>query len=314
MRSFWTDLKRGLRHWVKPTLDTTRVERVYHHFDEPCHYREYLERCQAATPEEVPWEIARTVRERGFEHLRVMSVEQAAQLREMVVTRAHVAPLRKSAGMVNRLHLDDSGLEERLLNAVLPPSVAEKIRAFFGSEFFVYWFTVTRALPVREQTRNSFLWHCDRGPQAHLKLLIYLNGTREHGGNTEFTDLETTRRMAATGYIFGSMDDRLEDLGALARRAGIEFRPVAREIAAGEGILFQPARVLHRGLLPETTPRDVVTLCLLPSPVPWREAWAQGTGSDPETDDKWHDDALDLWRGLPPSAGEDASAVAAPHL
>ena len=189
MRSFWTDLKRGLRHWVKPTLDTTRVERVYHHFDEACHYREYLERCQAATPEEVPWEIARTVRERGFEHLRVMSVEQAAQLREMVVTRTHVAPLRKSAGMVNRLHLDDPGLEERLLNAVLPPSVAEKIRAFFGSEFFVYWFTVTRALPVREQTRNSFLWHCDRGPLVegfdgqvvHIFALQGILRIRRHG-------------------------------------------------------------------------------------------------------------------------------------
>jgi hypothetical protein len=40
---------------------------------------------------------------------------------------SRVMALRKSAGMVDRLHLDDRGLEVGLLSAVLPPSVAEKI-------------------------------------------------------------------------------------------------------------------------------------------------------------------------------------------
>ncbi len=304
MSSLWADIKRGMRPWgKKPTLDASRIERIHHHFDEVCHYQEYLERCQTATPEEIPQEPARMVQERGFEYLRVMGTSQAARFRETIIRLARLETFRKNADMVERFHLDDPGLEDELLSAVLPPSVEEKIRAYFGSEFLVYWFTVTRALPVREQTRNSFLWHCDKGPQAHLKLLTYLNGTLEHGGNTEFADLETTRRMAATGYLFGKVDDRLEDLGVLAQSAGIEFRSVAREIEAGEGILFQPTGVLHRGRLPDTAPRDVVTLCLLPSPVPWREARGQGTGSDAATDEKWHGDALELWRRLAPGVG-----------
>lgn len=307
----WTAMKRGLRHWVKPALDTSRVERVYHRFDEVSGYREYLQRCQAASLAPMSPEPTQVLRERGFEHLRVLPAEEAVQLRETLLARTYPETSRKNTGIMARLHLDDAELEARLLSTVLSAPVADRIRAFFSSEFLVYWYTITRALPARALSRHSFLWHCDKGPQAHLKLLVYLNGTREHGGNTVLVDLETSRRMTATGYVFGHVDDRCEDLGALAHRAGIDFNPVVRALEAGEGLLFQPACVLHRGLLPETGQRVVVTLCLLPSPIPWHQARSRGIGIDPVTDGKWHRNALALWQRLAPGAEEHATATAA---
>jgi hypothetical protein len=62
----------------------------------------------------------------------------------------------------------------------------------------------------------------------------------------------------------------------------------------GDGVIFQPAMVLHRGVGPTMAPRYVVTLCLLPSPVPWQQALARGAFSDLAMDEKWYRHATEL--------------------
>ena len=83
-----------------------------------------------------------------------------------------------------------------LLDAVLTPEVDAMLTGFFASEYLVYWISVTVTPPDPERQTVSFRWHCDKGPAAHLKLLVYLNGTPEHGGNTEFIDLADTEGVA----------------------------------------------------------------------------------------------------------------------
>jgi hypothetical protein len=141
---------------------------------------------------------------------------------------------------------------------------------------------------VPELGLNSFRWHCDRGPRAHLKLLFYLNDWSEHGGGTAFLDLETTRRIAASGYVFAPVKTRVADLGPIAQECGVDCAPWLEEMKAGEGILFQPASVLHRGRISTTGPRHVVTLCLLPSPIPWREAQERDVLVRDDAEGKWH--------------------------
>lgn len=87
---------------------------------------------------------------------------------------------------------------------------------------------------------------------------------------------------------------RTESLNELAAMAGTELRAYDHHPQAGDAVLFQPARVLHSGITPKHGPRYVLTLCLLPSPVPWREALARGMQIDLRTDSLWHDDARQL--------------------
>ena len=78
--------------------------------------------------------------------------------------------------------------------------------------------------------------------------------------------------MAKTGYTFGPVKERVEDLGPIAARHGIEIHPKQFSIRAGQGILFEPAQLLHRGLPPSKAPRKIMQILILPSPLPWREA------------------------------------------
>jgi hypothetical protein len=73
---------------------------------------------------------------------------------------------------------------------------------------------------------------------------------------------------------------------------------------AGEAVLFQPARLLHRGISPTRGPRLTVTLCLLPSLVDCRRALRAGAMSDFAIDEMWHDDATQFLAGLQRRLGE----------
>jgi hypothetical protein len=74
--------------------------------------------------------------------------------------------------------------------------------------------------------------------------------------------------------------------------AGHQLSTHLRARDAGEAALFQPGRVLHRGVSPTRGDRLTATLCLLPSPVHWQRAFECETLSDLAVDEKWHDDAL----------------------
>ena len=116
----------------------------------------------------------------------------------------------------------------------------------------------------------SFSWHCDGGPTKHLKVLLYLNGSDEHGGNTRFLDRATTDAFKKIGYVFCDIDHRLDDLAALAGEHGIAYRPLEAPMRTGEAILFEPANVLHKGVWPTRAPRYLLQICIVPSPMPWR--------------------------------------------
>jgi hypothetical protein len=199
---------------------------------------------------------------------------------------------------VESFPIDDAEFIEELLTSALTPEVDDRATRFFGSEYLVYWFVVNGAMPLPDENRNAFLWHCDTGPRAHLKLLVYLNSAEEHGGNTAFLDIEATRKLARSGYIFGSLAERREDLSSLAEGVGSRFEPKSWSVKAGEAFLFQPANVLHRGVMPSGDPRYVLHILLLPSPVPWKEALRRKVMIDITRDEKWHRDARELVRGL----------------
>jgi hypothetical protein len=295
--------RRLLRKVFKPWLDPGRAERVYREFDEERGFRAYHELCRAAFTRE-PKAPTAPINETGFEYLEVMSQARADDLLRRATATAPVTYLKKDTRDLEGFRVRDPRLVEEILSAALPEVVDDRAVRFFGSEYLVYWFTLARTAPAAEQESVSFRWHCDKGPRGHLKLLVYLNASDEHGGNTALLDLAGTARVAGTGYPFGPAARRSGDLAVLSRLAGSELRECRRALRAGDGLLFQPASVLHRGISPQRGPRVVLTLCLLPSPIHWREAFRRGAMSDLAEDDKWPGHASELLQSLGlPAAG-----------
>ncbi len=165
---------------------------------------------------------------------------------------------------------------------------------FFESEYLVHWALLSRNPIAGERGIVSFKWHCDKGPARHLKLLFYLNGSEEHGGNTEFIEIDGSTRVAEKGYLFGRTRKRTREISVLSKLAGYELRSKMKPIRAGEAVIFPPATVLHRGISPTRSARSVLTLCILPSPVHWTEAFERGVICDLSQDAKWpkHADRL----------------------
>jgi hypothetical protein len=277
----------------KRRLDPAWLAKIERRYEVKGGYRAYHQWCQERSAC-AQADAAAPIAQKGFEHLRVMPGEAAAEIERNVLERFETRPGAEKSAHLSLFDIDDSAFERDLLERVLTSEVDRRARAFFGSEYFVYWYHVSRSVPVDALGLNSFRWHCDRGPRAHLKLLFYLNGSEAHGGGTAFLDLEATRGIAASGYVFAPVRTRLADLRPLALAHGVEYAPWQPEMKAGEGILFQPAGVLHKGELSTTGARHVVTLCMLPSPIPWRAAHERRDLLRSGADDKWHEHASQL--------------------
>jgi hypothetical protein len=233
----------------------------------------------------------------GYELFQVIAPEVAASLRRRLDTDYECVFTRAKSPHKQVYQIDDPGFDRELLEQVVTPALDERAVRYFGSEYFIYWYSVSRSIPTPTLLRNSFRWHCDNGPEHHLKLLLYLNDYEEHGGGTELLDMATTQRIAKTGYVFAPVRTRVEDLSSHAKRVGAAYEPWGPELKGGEGILFPPVRTLHRGQIPLHGPRVVVTLCLLPSPIPWREAFDRG-GIPSLDEGKWHAHAAEIQERL----------------
>ena len=193
----------------------------------------------------------------GMEKLPVLAPEDCAVVRRMIDL--------KSPFLSNRLYL------RALLEKILTGDVDNRITDYFGSEYLPLWCRTYRNDPGDEQG-VSFRWHCDGGPSKHLKLLLYLNGSEEHGGNTQFLNRDTTAAFKSIGYVFCDINERLGDLSPLSREHGIPYQPLRARVSEGDAILFEPANILHKGIWPTKAPRYLLQICIVPSPVPWRDA------------------------------------------
>ncbi|MEO5882398.1 MAG: hypothetical protein ABIQ06_08275 [Caldimonas sp.] len=290
-------LMRKAKRWFEPALDPTRVDRVFEEFDLRRGYAAWHARCRAALtrPLSVP-ALPGPVVQDGFAVQKVMAPEMAAELLTAASADQPAGRLKRDSAKLEGYSLDNPALVKRLVESALTEQVDVSCLEFFRSEYFVYWTTLSRTAPVDGPASVSFSWHCDRGPRAHLKLLVYLNDRSEHGGGTSYLDLASSDAVARTGYVFARGRRRTGSLDELSRLAARPLAAYEHLPRAGDAVLFQPSRVLHRGVTPHLGPRYVLTLCLLPSPVPWRSALERSAQIDLRTDPIWHDDARELAR------------------
>lgn len=278
----------------KPELDESRAQRVYREYDIGRRYGEYHAHCQARFKRELESAPGTALQQRGFEYFTPLDETEAGGWRRELQENYSSGLIKKNSKHLEGFHVTDAVRVEELLVQVLAGSLDQRIMEYFNSEYLLHWVTFSVTRQAREQESVSFRWHCDKGPSTHLKLIVYLNPSAEHGGNTEFIDLEGSEAVARRGYLFGWSKSRSSDIRHLSRIAGRELTPEASPLRAGQAVLFQPARVLHRGLSPDRGDRLVMTLCILPSPVHWKIAWQSGTLFDLAVDEKWHQDAMGI--------------------
>ncbi|MBI2970618.1 MAG: hypothetical protein HYY36_07735 [Gammaproteobacteria bacterium] len=285
-------------------MDPSRVERVFNEFDERRGYHNYHDFCQARFTRTIPEEKDFPLADSGFQVVEVMDRTHAGHLLERAVAESRLGFLKRDTRKLKGYRIQDQTVMETLFSSALPARVDALAARFFRSEYLIHWFTLSRTAPGKKPASVSFQWHCDKGPRAHLKLLVYLNDAEEHGGGTAFVSLRETAQLAKSGYLFGRGRRRSTDLAYLSRLAGCELHPHACTVRAGEGILFQPARVLHSGITPSRGHRFVLTLCLLPSPVHWKKALRCGTLSDLTREPLWHAHASELAQEMGFGTGE----------
>ena len=291
MRSF-------LARIAGPGIGSQRAARVYSEYDGQRGYAAYASLCQKALTRELPASDDGMLSNQGFAHLNLMGPAAARALREQIEAEHSLSPVKKDDKNLLGFRITDPQQLEPLLRKLIRPEADAQFLRYFRSEYLVHTITFALTPQAEEQPLVSFRWHCDKGPRKHLKMIVYLNATEEHGGNTEFIDLEDTARVARRGYLFGWSRTRTGDLRRLSRIAGQPLRSHSRPMGAGDAAIFQPALVLHRGLSPARGDRFAVTLCLLPSPVPWQEALKRGALTDLALSEKWHRHANDLLRRL----------------
>ena len=271
-----------------------RFDGTLRSFDRKRGYEQWHRYCRSARGRHAPApsvEEDRRLRETGVLRLPVLSPPQAGRTLERLRARASRIDARSGAH-AETFAVSDGAAAAEAFEQVFGGPVDRAIGAWFGSEYLIYWWTLGRA-HSGQAAQRSFLWHCDKGPTSHLKLLLYLNPTAEHGGATEFIAKPATRAIGRTGYVFGPVNERRSDIRPLAETAGIAFETISCDMAAGEAVVFEPARVLHRGILPRTGPRWVLTFCLLPSPLPWKTVFTR-TGGLVTDDFAWRPHASEL--------------------
>ena len=280
--------------FYKPELDADRAQRVYRQYDTDRRYGEYHAHCQARFKRELEAAPGTALQRQGFEYFTPMDEIEALRRRQELQKNYSSSLIKKDSKHLEGFHVADIAWVEELLALTLAGPLDQRIVEYFKSEYLLHWVTFSVTRQAREQQSVSFRWHCDKGPRAHLKLIVYLNATEEHGGNTEFIDLEGSEAVARNGYLFGWSKSRSSDIRHLSRIAGRELLSHASPLRAGQAVLFQPVRVLHRGLSPDRGDRLVMTLCILPSPVHWKLALQSGTLFDLAVDEKWHKDAMGI--------------------
>ncbi len=275
----------------RSALDTRRFEATIRDYDEVRGYGDWHRRCQAAY--DGPADLIGPLDDQGVERVRVLEPARAADALDQLRAASRGCLETKSRYYSERHEITDRALLDGLFGESFSGPLDAKITNWLASHYMIFWWNLSTAMPRRKAER-AFLWHCDSGPSRYLNLLIYLNPTAEHGGGTEFLDRSTTDAIAESGYIFGPTRKRKADLANIARAWGIAIQPIQFDLDAGEGILFQPSRVLHKGLLPDRGERWTLAFCLLPSPVPWRIVHDRTGSTGPAQDYSWFTQAQAL--------------------
>ena len=188
----------------------------------------------------------------------------------------NLLPAELCQSLIEEFEGDPEGIQhesvaEVLLTQVFTDEIDAHIRSYFGSEYCVFWWSIYKIESTDEETGYSTKWHCDGGPEKHLKVITYLNGFDEHGSDTAYLDKEATDKLKEVGYIFASVEKRSLNIEPLCKKLNVDYQPMGVKPAAGDTIIFNPFEIAHRAKTPVPgKPRYALNFCLVPSEIHWK--------------------------------------------
>ncbi len=234
-------------------LNPLNAYTLRYYFDHEHKFAEQWRKCQVKYKQRVYDSFS------GVEKLKILSGRQCAEIRELIYTDS--PSLKDFYSRIN------------ILSHVFTPEVDSRIKAYFRSNYAPIWCKFYANQPEGSGGKEpAFSWHQDGGPAKHLKLLVYLNSSEESGGNTLFINQQETTLFEEIGYTFCPVELRVKDMSEMAELYKIDFNPITLDVKEGEGFLFEPSNVLHKGIWPSKATRYIIQICLLPSALSWREA------------------------------------------
>ena len=284
-------------HWTK--LDPKRTQAARAHFDLTGRYDLWQAHCRQQFRRKAP-STSSELASKGVEVVRLLSAAEASDVKVLLLSNSEqFSATKKGIDYADVMRFKDSEFLRPIIEKILNSAIDAKITSVFESEYYVHSLVANRTMPAKVSKR-SFLWHCDRGPKNFLKINMFLDATSEHGGTTEFLDLESSEGFEDAGYTFGANARRVADIASVARKFGGSVNVIHPQLDAGEAFMFFPSRSLHRGYLPNRGIRHMLSLVLLPSPIHWTEAWEKTseTGYHLNTLATFPDNAEDLYAEL----------------
>ena len=205
----------NLRNFFERTFDARRVKRNHDEYDHRRCYQDYHAYCcRHASSREGFHSLASeaSIEQHGLVPINgLLAPAIARELLENAIEVGELSLLKKNSRDLIGYRLRDITSVTRLLESVISDRVDTLSRTYFGCEYLVHWFMIAMTPPTRRPASVSFLWHCDKGPRAHLKLMVYLNDADEHGGGTAFLDRNDSAAVEASGYLFGAAKKRTAD-------------------------------------------------------------------------------------------------------
>ena len=233
------------------TLDPSATMRIRKLYEEELGYTNYLEFCRKSKPK-TPIEL-----ENGYSKLTMLEEKDCLEIIDLIDKDDTI--------------LLDQDFRIEVLEKILREGVDDRIAGYFESNFAPIWCRFQKASPDQDIWPPSFKWHCDGGPIKHLKILLYLSSSEESGGNTIFLSKEETDEFRRIGYVFTELDKRLEDLSYLAEVFSVGYNPFMFDINRGEGLLFEPFNLLHKGIKPTLKNRYIMQICFIAAATDWKD-------------------------------------------
>jgi hypothetical protein len=152
---------------------------------------------------------------------------------------------------------------------IIGQRIAEVVECYFKSDFKIYNMSFYRTVPDTGAPATSFLWHFDNSPDEEIKLMVYLDDVTEETGAFRFKSLKVSEEARRRGFW------HRDDYAKAQPIFDDESSTVVAEGGPGTAILFRQGRVVHKATAPHYLHRDVVTMVIIPSLMPWREHYAR---------------------------------------
>lgn len=109
-----------------------------------------------------------------------------------------------------------------VVHRILRRQIVATCEAFLESYFKLNSIRLFRTLPVRDAL-VSFRWHVDAAPPGQIHILVYLTDAGPDGinGCTSFLPRPYYDQLNASGYAYGAIDDRVQDLAQIEGGAAL---------------------------------------------------------------------------------------------